>query len=499
MRVHPSREEVAMRCTWACSMLSLILSLALAACGTPTDTGGGGSPGSGGGGGEADPTSNDGSLTHGGYEGYNVVLVSLDAVAAKHVGAYGYPKDTTPTLDALAADSFLFERCVASGPWTVPSTMSIFTGLWPSVHQVLNKYTVAGPATMVNTRLNPAIPTIPEHFGKNGYRLVAFTGDAGANGRFGYDKGFEVYLDEVKFGGLDYSVPPAQEWLRENAGSRFFMFLHGYDAHGQYDPPEGYRKVFVDEKYKGAMKGGKEEQGELRELGLANKYKPGSKGEAVLDLHPSDFEYHAALYDEKIQDADARLATFFETLKELGLDEKTIVVVTADHGEEFGEHGYLDHGPTLYDELIHVPLVIKVPGYQGARITEQVRNVDILPTVADLIGQELPFMTHGTSVMPLMRGEEQKLTAFAETDYRLFTHKRAVVDADGRYKFILTLENGRKELYDLVEDPDETQNLVETQGKIAYELEQELISWMLSMNSDPESFRNRKEEMIKEY
>ncbi len=471
----------------------LVLSLSVLGCG-----GGGETDTPGGTGTDAAPTV-AGSLAHGGFADYNVVLVSFDAVAAKHVGVYGYEKDTTPTLDALAADSFIFERCVAAGSWTVPSTMSIFTGLWPSVHQVLNKYTVAGPATMVPTKLNTAIPTIPDYLGQQGYRLVAFTGDAGANGRFGYDRGFEIYLDDVKFGGMDYSVPAAQEWLRDNAGSKFFMFLHGYDAHGQYDPPEGYRNVFVDEKYKGAMKGGKEEQGELRELGLANKYKPGSDGEAVLDLHPGDFEFHAALYDEKIQDADARFASFMETLGELGLREKTIIVVTADHGEEFGEHGYLDHGPTLYDELIHVPLVVHVPGYKGTRIPGQVRNVDILPTVADLVGYELPFMTHGTSVLPLMRDEEQPLVAYSETDYRLFTHKRAIVDADGRYKFVLTLENGKKELYDLQEDPGETTNVVESQAKEAYELEQELIAWMLSMNQDPESFRNRKEEMIKEY
>ena len=478
----------------------LVLGLGLAGCGGDTGASGGGDEDTGGGGeATADGGGKTGGLSHGGFADYNVVLVSFDAVAAKHVGAYGYPRDTTPNLDALASDSFVFERCVAAGPWTVPSTMSIFTGLYPSVHQVLNKYTVAGPATMVNTRLNNAIPTIPEYLGKQGYRLVAFTGDAGANGRFGYDRGFETYLDDVKFGGLDYSVPAAQEWLRENAGSRFFMFLHGYDAHGQYDPADGYRKVFVDEKYAGTMEGGKEEQGELREKGLANKFKPGSDGEAVLVLHDEDYAFHAALYDEKIQDADARFAGFLKTLDELGLREKTIIVATADHGEEFGEHGYLDHGPTLYDELIHVPLMVHVPGYKGARITGQVRNVDILPTVADLLGQELPFMTHGTSVVPLMRDEEQKLVAFSETDYRLFTHKRAMVDADGRYKFILTLESGRKELYDLQEDPGETVDLVETQAKVAYEMEQALVEWMLSMNQDPESFRNRKEEMIKEY
>ena len=437
-------------------------------------------------------------IATGRFSGYNVVLVSFDAVRADHVGCYGYDRPTTPNLDKLAAESYRFERTVAASSWTVPSTMSIFTGLWPAVHQVLNKYTVAGPQTMVPTRLNPAIPTIPEHLGRKGYELAAFTGDAGAKGSFGFDRGFDVYLDDRKFGGFDYSVPAAQQWLREHSEDRFFMFLHGYDAHGQYDPPDGYRQVFAKD-YAGTMKGGRVEQGELREQGLRNKFEGDGRGEAYLEISEEDFEFHAALYDEKIQDADARFAEFLTTLEELGLRDKTILVVTSDHGEEFGDHGYLDHGPTLYDELVRVPFVLHLPGEPGGVISQQVRILDILPTVADLLGIELPFVLHGVSLLPLLAGQQLALPAFAETDYRLFTHKRALIDAEARYKFVLTLESGRRELYDLREDPAELRDIVEEQPRVAYEMEQELVRWMLSMNQDPASFENRREEMIKEY
>ncbi len=439
-----------------------------------------------------------GALASGGFKDYNVVLISLDAVRAENMSTYGYERPTVPNVDKLAADSFVFERTVASGPWTVPATMSIFTGLWPSEHKVLNKYMPGAPGEMVPTVLSPAIPTIPEFLGKNGYRVGGFTGDAGVNSRFGYGRGFETYLDDVKFGGFDHSVPAARKWLEEIGDEKFFMFLHGYDAHGQYDPADGYRKVFVGD-YAGSLKGGKVEQGELRERGLENKMKGGAGTEAYLEISEEDYAFHEALYDEKIQDADARVGEFFKALEELGLKDKTIVIVTADHGEEFGDHGYIDHGPSLYDELIWVPLVIHLPGVKGGKIPTQVRTIDVLPTVVDLLGMELPFEQHGESLIPLLNGGEWSQPAYAETDYRLYTHKRAVCDAEGRYKFVLTLESGKKELYDIKADPDEKNNLVETEKTVAYEMEQELLRWLASMDQDPADFRDRQQDVIKEY
>ena len=129
----------------------------------------------------------------------------------------------------------------------------------------------------------------------------------------------------------------------------------------------------------------------------------------------------------------------------------------------------------------------------------QVRNVDIMPTVFDLLGQPLPEGLSGVSLLPALQGKPQSLTAFAETDYRLVTHRRAIIDPDARYKFILTLETEQKELYDLHKDPAETVNLVKSEPRVAYELEQNLVKWMLAMGQDPAQFRGIKEEMIKEY
>ncbi len=438
------------------------------------------------------------TLKGGQFAGYNVLLVSLDAVRASSMSLYGNDHRTTPHIDALAESSFVFERAVSPSAWTVPATMSIWTGLWPSEHKVLNKYTSAGPGRMIPTVLGPMIGTFPEDLARRGLRAAGFTGDAGVSGKFGYSRGFERYVDDVKFGGFDYSGPEAEKWLRLHADERFFIFLHGYDAHGQYDPPEGYRRVFV-QGYDGPLRGGKAEQGELREKGLQAKVDGGPEAEPVLDLTEEDFAFYEALYDEKIQDADARLQAFLGVLTDLDLMDRTIIVITADHGEEFGEHGYLDHGPTLYDELIHVPLVIRVPGVPGRRIARQVRTVDIFPTVYDLLGYDVPMTQHGVSLVPLMNGEPWSQTAYAETDYRLFTRKRAVLDEEGRYKFILTLESGRRELYDLQADPGETTNLVDTETAVAYEMEQDLLRWMKSMGQTPEDFRQLDEEPIKEY
>ncbi|MBI4569534.1 MAG: sulfatase-like hydrolase/transferase [Planctomycetes bacterium] len=468
-----------------------------AAAGAGSEAGGAGAGGAGAGG--AGPVAGGEEFRSGAYAGYNLILVSFDACRARSMSLYGYGNPTTPNLDALAKNSVVFERAISPASWTVPGTMAVFTGLWPSVHGVVNKYTIVAPQKMVLSKLNPAIPTLPEVLKARGYRLAAFTGDAGVSGKFGYARGYEQYLDKVKFGGFDQSIPAAVEWLKANHGEKFFMFLHGYDAHGQYDPPGGYRRAFV-KNYAGPLRGGKEEQGRLREEGLDNKGSlPGADEPVLPNVTPQDFAFHEALYDEKIQDADRRFGEFLKTLDDLDLRKKTIIAVFADHGEEFGEHGYFDHGPTLYDEMIHVPLLISLPGGTGRRVASQVRSFDALPTVLDLMGEKVPFMTHAVSLLPAMNGRPQPLEAFSETDYRLVTHKRAVCDAAGRHKFILTLESGKKELYDLKSDPSEKTNLAATETRIAYEMEQRLLAWMASMDQNPANYRDRGESVIMEY
>lgn len=431
------------------------------------------------------------------FTGYNVVLVCFDALQASHTSALGYFRKTTPTIDEFAASGFLFKQAISQASWTVPSMMSMLTSMYPSEHRVINKYSIYNDNGKVFSdlkKLSPSAETLAEALKDNGYVTGGFTGDAGVSARFGFGKGFDIYLDDQKFGGFDHSVPPAISWLRQNKNRKFFMFLHGYDSHGQYDPAGGFTRRFVDFDYKGHLKGGKEEQARLREEGL-------EKGS--LQLTDADARFWKALYDEKINDADRRFALFVDEMKRLGLLDKTIVVIVSDHGTEFYEHKRFDHGFTLYDELIHVPLVIYLPGLKGNKvIEEQVRSIDIMPTVLDLlrikVNAGLKNQMRGRSLVPILQGEKDKRVAFSETDYRLYTHKRSLRTPDG-WKFIYTLENNKKGLYNLNNDPAEQVNLVDREPKKAYLLEQELFAWLDSMQTDPGSYSNKKEQMIKEY
>lgn len=446
---------------------------------------------------------------------YNILLVSFDAMRARNMSCYGYQKPTTPNLDKLAKQGILFKQAISPASWTLPATMAVFTGLYPSRHQVLNKYTIVGASSFEPTVLSKDIKTLPEILKEHGYMLVGFTGDAGVSGKFGYSRGFETYLDDKRFAGMDYSIPPDIEWLRKNKDRKFFMFLHGYDSHGQYDPPDNYTRIF-DKDYNGALKGGKDEQGKFREDGLEHIV----KGEPPphINMTGRDAQFYTALYDEKIRDADERFAGFMKEFEKMGLREKTIIVLFADHGEEFFEHGYLDHGPTLYEEQLHVPMIVLLPWEKSGKVIEdQVRTLDIMPTVMDLLGIPIKHRVDGVSLAPLIKGDKmQPIVAYSETDYRLVTYKRSIripleikgpftaLDGVDRsylagYKLIYTLESDEKELYDLKTDPMEKVNLADKEKRIAYELEQFLFQWIKSTGSDYRQYKGRNIGIIKEY
>jgi len=416
------------------------------------------------------------------YKDYNIVLVSFDAMQANHVHSLGYPKDITPTIDAMAKGGFNFTQDISASSWTVPASMVWFTGVYPSEHRLLNKFTVFEPPVekIANMReLAPSIVTLAEILKGNGYATGGFTGDAGVNGVFGYKLGFDVYMDDVKFGDMEQSVPRALTWLQDKKDKKFFLFLHGYDSHGQCLPKEGLDRRFVDPGYKGKYTGSTTEQETLREEGLA-------KGS--IQLKDDDVAFWRAVYDEKINRADGRFKKFVDGMDKLGLKNKTIFVLTADHGTEVYEHKRFDHGFSLYDELIHVPLVIKLPGKNlKGTITDQVSSIDVMPTILDLLDVSVPDnarkQLRGTSLVPAMRGEAVNRDVFSETDYRLYTFKRSIRTADG-WKFVYTMESKTKELYNLKTDPQETKNLIKDESRLAYELEQKLFAHFKSIGHD---------------
>lgn len=423
-----------------------------------------------------------GRIKPGAYKGYNVLFVSFDALQAAHTSCLGYFRKTTPTIDSFAEGGFLFKNAVAQASWTVPSTMSYMTSLYPSQHRVVNKYSTYTEDEKVISNLenlSPGVITLAEVLKENGYLTGGFTGDAGVGAKFGFGSGFDVYFEGAVFSGMDTSIPEAVKWLKVNHQKRFFMFLHGYDCHGQFDPPDGFTREFVDPPYAGPLKGGKIEESVFREDGLENK---------PVELTDEDVRFWRALYDEKIKDVDERFAEFIQELRALGVLEKTIVVLFSDHGTEFYEHKKFDHGFSLYDELIRVPIIFWLPDTKGGvKISDQVRAIDVMPTLLDLLGvkvsDKVKKQMQGISLLPLMNGTHIELPAYSETDYRYYAFKRSIRTPDG-FKFIYSLDTNVGELYDLNNDPGETQNLVEKEKRIAYELEQKLFAWMKSMGQD---------------
>lgn len=406
--------------------------------------------------------------------GCNVVLVSFDALQAAHVHALGYEQPTTPTIDQLAKQGVLFTQAISPAPWTVPATMSWFTGTYPSLHKVINKFVLGPDGKLVLSNLKdlaPGTKTLTDVLKANGYATGGFTGGAGVNGVFGFKQGFDTYFDQTPpFSGMEVPIPKALKWLSGLGGKRFFLFLHGYGIHGQYQPPGGYDKRFVEPPYEGPYDGSPAQQRILRELGLRHQ----------IDLDDEDARFWRQLYDEKIDRTDAQFAGFMSALRAMGLDKNTVFVLASDHGTEEYEHRKFDHGHSLYDELVHVLFAVVSPGIKGGQvIREQVGTLDLMPTVLSLVGVEpdadLKKQVLGKSLVPMMTDRKHEgEDVYMETDYRLYTHKRGLRTRDG-WKLIATIENKRMELYDLKRDPKETQDMAAARPDKVKELEKRLL------------------------
>lgn len=429
------------------------------------------------------PEQTDASLLPMKYKDHNLVFVSFDALQAAHVSALGYPRQTTPSLDAVAARSFSFRNAYSVASWTVPASMTWFTGVYPSEHRMTNKFAVYNAQTQKPANLkelSPELTTLAAVLRRDGYATAGFTGNAGVSGGFGYEDGFFVYYSpQATFGGMDESMPRAMKWLWANRGKKFFLFLHGYDVHGQHVPRGGYDYRFVEKGYDRRYTGTELQQEQLREEGLNT---------GRLKLRDEDVRFWRAIYDEKINRLDERFGRFLKEFDRLGVTDKTLFVLTSDHGTEFYEHGRFDHGFTLYDEQIHVPLFVRLPGQAvGKVVADRISSIDVMPTILDLLDVEAPEKVkqqlRGGSLVSAMKGEAVKKDVFSETDYREYTYKRSVVTPDG-WKLIYTLETKARELYDLNGDPGETKDLAAVEAKRADELQRKLFAHFAAIGHD---------------
>jgi arylsulfatase A-like enzyme len=344
----------------------------------------------------------------------NVVLVSLDTLRPDALGCYGRARPTSPALDRLAREGTLFEVAVAPAPWTLPSHLTMLTGLHGCVHGL--------EKGGLGHRLSPGIRPLADFLRAHGYATAAFTENAYMEAAV-FQRGFGLYRanassDPAK---VEDTVASARTWLAAHAQVSFFLFVHTYQTHGPYSSPASYRAMFAS-----------------------------SEEPAPTAAWPSP------VYDAAVRYTDTSLAALFADVDQLGLAERTLVVVTSDHGEAFGEHGHHGHGKSLHEEEVRVPFIWRGPGRvaAGRRVGDLVGLIDVTPTILDLVGIEAPPGLTGRSLVPwLATGGPAPVatprTLFSEN--RLRTPQLAV--RTERWKAIF--ENGTRRLFSLATDPGE--------------------------------------------
>ena len=390
----------------------------------------------------------------------NVVFIVIDTLRADHLGCYGASRETSPHIDHLATESVLFERAYATAPWTKPSIASMLTGLFPSEHQV----------TTLTKILPDEFETLAERFAEAGYETSAVVSSFMLSEKHGFAQGFQSFTSSEGRGQSHVSTPgvtrTAQRELKRLASGLdpFFLFVHYFDPHYTYTPhPEiGFAPPAV---------------------GRIKSKMPIRRLRKMLEsLTDEEVDYLRDLYDEEIRFTDAGIGRLLSTLEALGLDANTVVVLTADHGEEFMERGWIGHVRTLHEELIHVPLLIRTPNAQPRSIDDPVSLASLMPTILELAGLETrdrAFQAPSIANLLSDRTEVTAVPVFSEVAYAPVNddpRKRAFQNAliGERYKLIHDKEDQSYALYDLIEDPFETQNLIGKEPELAMRLKAQL-------------------------
>lgn len=395
--------------------------------------------------------------------GYNVVLISIDSLRADHLGSYGYDRDTSPAIDTLAEQGVRFGRAASVTSWTLPSHMSLLTGRSMLGHGVVTD----------DRSLTTDVPTLAEQFSKLGYQTHAIVSAPYLNSRYGFARGFDQYDDKTIYFETNEDsyksvtgprlVDTAISFVEARASaSPFFLFLHFWDAHYDYAPTPPYDTMF-DPDYEGDVTG-------------ENFYFDRSINP---DMNPRDLEHILALYDGEIRLIDDQIARLRTALAAKGLADNTVFVVTADHGDEFFEHGEKGHHRTLYEEVLWIPLVVNVPGTRRDRsvIDEQVSLIDIAPTLLSLVGGEPLEGVEGRDLSPLWTGKPSAARpAYAELYRKGSLNIQASASLGGR-KVIHHFNRRILEAYDLASDPGETTTLA-SDTALASSMTSRLAAWL---------------------
>jgi len=386
--------------------------------------------------------------------GADLIWIVLDAARADHFGAYGHALETTPNIDALMAESIVFDEAYAAAPNTKAAVTTLFTGQFPTTHGAVGA-TEAAPSE---------IPVLPELVRAAGFRTVCFSANPYLSAHFGFDRGFdefhevfrEVDLEANQLGRVpaELMAEEAVKWLEENEHARFFAYLHFLEPHDPYAPPEPYDTMFVDQL-------------------------PGRK--------------RLASYDGNLRYADEAVGQVLDAIDRLGLAGHSVILITADHGEAFGEHGRFLHADTVYQETVHIPLSIRLPEGAAGRRSEIVCSTDMMPTLLDLFGLDLPETVQGRSRLALLAGEAEGAPHYAVSRTRGKDQTGGVKHPEevcyaltvAKYTLLLGEEGRRLELYDRETDPAQRTNIADERPEVLRKLLAQFEAWADEQGSKP--------------
>ena len=388
----------------------------------------------------------------GGEKPLNVIIIGDDTLRPDHLGCYGYRRDTSPAIDGLAAEGVLFENVISQSPWTSPSFASVFTSLYPTQTGLVS----------VGTTMRTTFPTLGTVLKERGYATGAIVNAAVLKPEFGTARGFDYYYMTPPTGRIaDGTTRDALAWIDSvPPGEPFFLFAHYYDPHEPYAPPAPY-DAFFDEDYSGP----------IGSAFVLHDHFPDVKGMnfgPLAALTAADWDHIRTLYDGEIRFADAAIGSLLDGLAERGLDDGTLIVLLSDHGEEFYEHRGFGHGHELYGEVIRVPLILRLPDALpgGMRVKRQVRLIDVMPTVLDLLGIESGAHLEGESLMGHIQGRREDEarggrlfasgTAYSEGMLR-GPEKKSVTAYP--WKMIYNQDTREEMLFNIGRDPGERENL----------------------------------------
>jgi len=403
-----------------------------------------------------------------------VILLVIDTLRADHLGCYGYHYDTSPNIDRLAKEGVIFEKAYPTDVPTQPSFTSMFTGL-----RGIQTGIVSHSET---ENLSEQIPCFPEILSQKGVTTAAVS--TLYMMRRWFARGYQYYMDPVAGLRSRLQQVDAEEinsmalpWIRENKDKDFFIFIHYWDPHMLYLPPKPYRRLFYQ---------GNESDPENHSLDVLKTQPvwPFAKGHLeAIGKNITDIKYVVAQYDGEIRYADDNVGELMDLLEDLGISDETAVILTSDHGESLGEHHfYFDHHG-VYETTIHVPLIIKYPQEisEGTKVKDLVQStICIAPTILNLFGIDIPRSMEGKDLIKIAKGEE-KGSEEIYSNMGIWTAKRTI--RTERWKLIKTLdksfwETPEIELYDMKEDPDETENLASERPEIVDKLELKMERWV---------------------